>query len=117
MPHLRPVCRSHNHNPLPGARGHPLKLEEELCLDPPHPLVFPRPPLTQQRVYLINEDDRGLDVPGHAEQSLDELLPLAEPLAGQAARADVDQVAARLCCQGARKQRFSIAWKSFVTKG
>ena len=55
--------------------------------------------------------------PGNSKERFDKFLPLSKPLASQAARADVDQVAARLCCQGAGKQRFSIAWKSFVTKG
>ena len=55
-------------------------------------------------------------LPGNSKECLDQLLSLTQPLASQAARADVDQVAARLCCQGAGKQRFSIAWKSFITK-
>ena len=38
-------------------------LEKELSLDPPHPLMLPRPPLAEQSVDLVNEDDGGLEVP------------------------------------------------------
>ena len=38
-------------------------LEQELCLDPPDPLVLPGPPLAEQRINLVNEYDGGLEVP------------------------------------------------------
>ena len=66
------------------------------------------PPLAEQGVNLINEDNGVLDVAGDAEQPLDELLALAQPLAGQAAGADVDQVTAGLRRQGPGQQSLAV---------
>lgn len=43
--------------------GNLFHLEQEFRLDPPHPLVLPGPPLAEQSINLVDEDDGGLKVP------------------------------------------------------
>lgn len=53
-------------------------------------------PLTHEAVNLINEDDRRLELPRQAEERMDELVGLAEPLVRERRDVQVDECRAGL---------------------
>lgn len=56
-----------------GAGACAVELDEELGLEATRRLVLLRAPLTQERVYLVDEDDRRLVVACHREERAHEL--------------------------------------------
>lgn len=57
-------------------------------------------PLAQERVNLVDEDDRWLCLARETEQARDELVRLAIPLVREYRRGDVDKGRAGFLCEG-----------------
>ena len=74
---------------------------QKLCLDRTRHLMIILPPIPQQRINLINEDDGRFHLPRKRKQPSDQLVALPVPLVGQGRQRDVDER-----CSGLFGERF-----------
>lgn len=65
--------------------------------------------LAEQRVDLVDEDDRGLKLPGYGEERPHELLALAHVLGGQASRRYGEEGGVALGGHGPGQQGLAVA--------
>eukprot|EP00955_Chlamydomonas_euryale_P075047 362200-Chlamydomonas_euryale.AAC.15 len=87
-----------------------LHLDEHLRLEPPAGLVFAlRFAGREDRVDLVNEDDRRLKTARHGKERLDHLLALADPLAGQRAGTYAEECCADVARDGLAQERLAGA--------
>mmetsp|Transcript_9191 Transcript_9191/g.22735 ORF Transcript_9191/g.22735 Transcript_9191/m.22735 type:complete len:284 (-) Transcript_9191:523-1374(-) len=86
-----PVRGAQHHHLRVLVRREPVPQRHELRLHVVHRLVLVRVPLPKQRVDLVDEDDRGLQLHRQREDRRHQLLGVAEPLALQRRRAHVDE--------------------------
>lgn len=65
--------------------------------------------LSQHGVNLVDEDDAGLQLPGEAEDGIDQLVAVAVPLFRQGGDVQVDEAGARLVGKGFGEHRLAAA--------
>jgi len=83
-----------------------------LGLDHAAGFVFTAPPLSENCVNLVDEDDAWLQFPCQTEYRVNELVAVAVPLFCQSRDVQVDEAGARFVCEGFCKHSLSATGRT-----